>query len=193
MRRRTRSRSCVVVSERHRRMSDHRNAVRTRSRARASAPVLERAIEDLLTRPRGLPSHAPLVRYRSLQYQAASWDRPRRVIASYNQRGTAEHWIKESKAAPARPARRHPRVVANESPAAALQDRRAADSRAYRATRAAPDAIWSTVQGAGAESSVGGAAAVSLTGTVRVTDREAPGSHRPQASSEGLPSSCREG
>src|SRR5712671_6467023 len=90
--------------------------------------VLERAIEDLLTRPRGRPSHAPLVRYRSLQYQAASWDRPRRVIAKvehhigelfprvgfivttltgtnravvhfYNGRGTAEQWIKEGKAA----------------------------------------------------------------------------------------------
>ncbi len=88
--------------------------------------VLERAIEDLLTRPRGRPSHAPLVRYRSFQYQAASWDRPRRVIAKvehhlgelfprvgfivitltgtnravvhfYNQRGTAEQWIKEGK------------------------------------------------------------------------------------------------
>ena len=43
--------------------------------------VLERAIEDLLTRPRGRPSHAPLVRYRSFHYQAASWDRSRRVIA----------------------------------------------------------------------------------------------------------------
>jgi Transposase DDE domain group 1 len=81
--------------------------------------VLERQIADLLTRPRGRPSHAPLVRYRSFQYQAASWDRPRRVIAKiehhlgelfprvgfivttltgtnravvrfYNQRGTAE-------------------------------------------------------------------------------------------------------
>src|SRR4029453_2209727 len=90
--------------------------------------VLERAIEDLLTRPRGPPSHPPLVRYRSLQYQAASWDRPRRVIAKvehhlgelfprvgfivttltgtnravvhfYNQRGTAEQWIKEGKTA----------------------------------------------------------------------------------------------
>src|SRR3989442_9139408 len=39
-----------------------------------------RAIEDLLTRPRGRPSHTPLVRYRSLQYRTASWDRPRRVI-----------------------------------------------------------------------------------------------------------------
>jgi hypothetical protein len=90
--------------------------------------VLERQIEDLLTRPRGRPSHAPLVRYRSFQYQAASWDRPRHVIAKvahhlgelfprvgfivttltgtnravvrfYNQRGTAEQWIKEGKTA----------------------------------------------------------------------------------------------
>jgi hypothetical protein len=90
--------------------------------------VLERAIEVLLTRPRGRPSYAPLVRYRSFQYQAASSDRPRRVIAKiehhlgelfprvgfivttltgtnravvrfYNQRGTAEQWIKEGKAA----------------------------------------------------------------------------------------------
>ena len=90
--------------------------------------VLERTIEDLLTRPRGRPSHAPLVRYRSFHYQAASWDRPRRVIAKvehhlgelfprvgfivttltgtnravvhfYNQRGTAEQWIKEGKEA----------------------------------------------------------------------------------------------
>ncbi len=43
--------------------------------------VLERGIEDLLTRPRGRPSHAALVRYRSFEYQAASWERPRRVIA----------------------------------------------------------------------------------------------------------------
>jgi len=90
--------------------------------------VLERAIEDLLVRPRGRPSHAPLVRYRSFHYQATSWRRPRRVIAKiehhlgdsflgcgsssstltganlavvhfYNQRGTAEQWIKEGKAA----------------------------------------------------------------------------------------------
>jgi len=87
-----------------------------------------RAIEDLLTRPRGRPSHTPLVRYRSFQYRTASWDRPRRVIAKiehhlgelfprvgfivttltgtnravvrfYNQRGTAEQWIKEGKEA----------------------------------------------------------------------------------------------
>ena len=43
--------------------------------------VLERAIDDLLVRPRGRPSYAPLVRYRSFHYQAASWNRPRRVIA----------------------------------------------------------------------------------------------------------------
>jgi len=90
--------------------------------------VLKRQIEDLLTRPRGRPSHAPLLRYRSFQYQAASWDRPRRVIAKiehhlgelfprvgfivttltgtnravvrfYNQRGTAEQWIKQGKTA----------------------------------------------------------------------------------------------
>src|SRR5437016_5606556 len=90
--------------------------------------VLERQIGDLLTRPRGRPSHAPLVRYRSFQYQAASWDRPRRasatiehhlgelfprlgfivttltgtnraVVRFYNQRGTAEQWIKEGKTA----------------------------------------------------------------------------------------------
>jgi DDE family transposase len=90
--------------------------------------VLERSIEDLVTRPRGRPSYAPLVRYRSFAYQAASWGRPRRVIAKiehhlgelfprvgfivttltgtnravvrfYNQRGTAEQWIKEGKEA----------------------------------------------------------------------------------------------
>ena len=90
--------------------------------------VLERAIEDLLTRPRGRPKPRSLVRYGSFQYQAASWDRPRRVIAKvehhlgelfprvgfivttltgtnravvrfYNRRGPADQWIKEGKAA----------------------------------------------------------------------------------------------
>jgi hypothetical protein len=91
--------------------------------------VLERAVEALLVRPRGRPNYAPLVRYRSLQYQAASWDRPRQVIAKiehhlgelfprvgfivttltgtnraavvrfYNQHGPAEQWIKEGKTA----------------------------------------------------------------------------------------------
>jgi hypothetical protein len=44
----------------------------------------------------------------------------------------------------------------------------------------APDVIWSTVQGVGAMSRGGDAAAASLNGTVRVTNREAPGSHRPR-------------
>src|SRR3989442_875699 len=73
-------------------------------------------------------SHTRLVRYGSFQYRTASWDRPRRVIAKiehhlgelfprvgfivttltgtnravvrfYNQRGTAEQWIKEGKEA----------------------------------------------------------------------------------------------
>jgi hypothetical protein len=146
---------------------------------------LERQVEDLLTRPRGRPSHAPLVRYRSFQYQAASGDRPRRVTAKiehhlgdlfplvgfivttltgttrvvvrfYNQRGTAEQWIKEGKTAThwTRLSCHHFRanevrlllgviattsaicsvgwccpsqsgLVTHESPAAALQDRRA--------------------------------------------------------------------
>ncbi len=105
--------------------------------------VLARAVEDLLVRPRGRPSHAPLVRYRSVQYQAASWDRPQRVIAKvehhlgdlfprvgfivttltgtnrafvrfYNQRGTAERWIKEGKEATHRTRLSCHRLRANE-------------------------------------------------------------------------------
>ena len=88
--------------------------------------VLERAIEPLLTRPVGRPPNRPLVFYDSFPYQAASWLKPRRVVAKvewhagelfprvgflvtnlrraprdavrfYNQRGTAERWIKEGK------------------------------------------------------------------------------------------------
>ena len=88
--------------------------------------VLQREIEPLLTRPVGRPSNAPLVRYADFHYQAQSWDRARRVVAKvewhkgelfprvgfivtnltrtakrvvrfYNQRGTAEQWIKEGK------------------------------------------------------------------------------------------------
>jgi len=87
---------------------------------------LHRKIERLLTRPVGRPSLKPKVFYHSFQYQAASWDRPRRVVAKvewhwdelfprigfivtnlcwrsrkvvqfYNKRGTAEQWIKEGK------------------------------------------------------------------------------------------------
>ncbi len=88
--------------------------------------VLQREIEPLLTRPVGRPSNAPLVRYADFSYQAHSWNRARRVVAKvewhkgelfprvgfivtnltrpakrvvrfYNQRGTAEQWIKEGK------------------------------------------------------------------------------------------------
>ena len=89
---------------------------------------LELKIEDILFRPPGRPSLKPLVRYRSFRYQAASWSKPRRVVAKvehhlgelfprvgfivsnmtlpsrsvvrfYNKRGTAEQWIKEGKQA----------------------------------------------------------------------------------------------
>jgi hypothetical protein len=88
--------------------------------------VLQREIEPLLTRPVGRPSNAPHVRYMDFEYQAQSWSRARRVVAKvewhkgelfprvgfivtnldrpakrvvrfYNQRGTAEQWIKEGK------------------------------------------------------------------------------------------------
>jgi Transposase DDE domain group 1 len=91
---------------------------------------LERNIAELLKRPVGRPSRKPLVRYKSFLYQAGSWSRPRRVVAKvefhmgelfprvgfivtnltascrsvvrfYNQRGTAEQWIKEGKQAAA--------------------------------------------------------------------------------------------
>ena len=89
---------------------------------------LELAIEDVLFRSPGRPSRTPLVRYKSVQYQADSWTTPRRVVAKvehhvgelfprvgfivtnlplpnravvrfYNKRGTAEQWIKEGKQA----------------------------------------------------------------------------------------------
>jgi len=88
--------------------------------------VLQREIEPLLTRPVGRPANEPLVWYDDFLYQAESWDKPRRVVAKiehhkdelfprvgfivtnlrrpswqvvkfYNQRGTAEQWIKEGK------------------------------------------------------------------------------------------------
>ncbi len=88
--------------------------------------VLTASISHLLTRPVGRPSHKPKVFYESFSYQAQSWDRSRRVVAKvewhegelfprvgfivtnmtgwsrkvvhfYNQRGTAEQWIKEGK------------------------------------------------------------------------------------------------
>ena len=88
--------------------------------------ALLRDIEPLLTRLVGRPSNAPVVWYAGFLYQAKSWSRARRVVAKvewhsgelfprvgfivtnltrpakrvvrfYNQRGTAEQWIKEGK------------------------------------------------------------------------------------------------
>jgi Transposase DDE domain group 1 len=88
--------------------------------------ALQRDIEPLLTRPVGHPSNTPVVWYAGFLYQAKSWNRARRVVAKvewhngelfprvgfivtnltrpgkrvvrfYNQRGTAEQWIKEGK------------------------------------------------------------------------------------------------
>ena len=42
---------------------------------------LQRNIAELLTRPVGRPSHKPMVRYKSFLYQAASWNKARRVVA----------------------------------------------------------------------------------------------------------------
>ncbi len=86
----------------------------------------QRQIQHLLTRPVGRPPKKPVVCYHDFMYQAASWDQARRVVAKvewhqgelfprvgfivtnlpwrckrvvrfYNQRGTAEQWIKEGK------------------------------------------------------------------------------------------------
>jgi hypothetical protein len=88
--------------------------------------ILMREIAPLLVRPVGRPANAPHVRYADFQYQAQSWGIARRVVAKvewhkgelfprvgfivtnlgrpakrvvrfYNQRGTAEQWIKEGK------------------------------------------------------------------------------------------------
>jgi hypothetical protein len=88
--------------------------------------VLQRSISHLLKRPVGRPPHEVRRYYASFSYRAASWDRPRRVVAKvewhpgelyprvgflvtnlcrsservvafYNGRGTAEQWIKEGK------------------------------------------------------------------------------------------------
>ena len=83
-----------------------------------------RDIDYLLTRPVGRPPKRPIVFYHSVSYRAASWEKPRRVVVKvewrqgqlfaevsfivtnlrwrkenvvrlYNQRGTAEQWIRE--------------------------------------------------------------------------------------------------
>ncbi len=90
--------------------------------------VLQDHIAHLLRRPVGRPPKHVRVFHASFQYQAASWDKPRRVVAKvewhpgeliprvgfivtnlsrpaervtkfYNQRGTAQQWIKEGKQA----------------------------------------------------------------------------------------------
>ena len=88
--------------------------------------LLREHVRHLLTRPVGRPPKKPVVRYHSFEYQAKSWNTPRRVIskiewhqcelfprvnfvvtnltwspkkvvAFYNKRGLAEQWIKEGK------------------------------------------------------------------------------------------------
>ena len=88
--------------------------------------VLHEHIKHLLKRPVGRPPKKPSIWYHDFQYQAKSWDHPRRVVAKvewhrgqlfprvgfvvtnlsakpegvvhfYNRRGTAEQWIKEGK------------------------------------------------------------------------------------------------
>jgi len=90
--------------------------------------VLQNRIGHLLKRPIGRPPHEVRRFYASFTYQAQSWNKPRRVVAKvewhagelyprvgfidinlarpaervvafYNQRGTAEQWIKEGKGA----------------------------------------------------------------------------------------------
>jgi Transposase DDE domain group 1 len=90
--------------------------------------VLQSRIGDLLKRPVGRPPQEVRRHFASFSYQAQSWSKPRRVVAKvewhpgelyprvgfiitnlarpaervvafYNQRGTAEQWIKEGKGA----------------------------------------------------------------------------------------------
>lgn len=88
--------------------------------------VLYEAVEHLLKRPVGRPSREPKVFYHSFRYRAGTWQKAHRVVAKvewhlgglfprvnlvvtnltwwsknvvdfYNQRGTAEQWIKDGK------------------------------------------------------------------------------------------------
>jgi hypothetical protein len=103
--------------------SDVKYAIRIRAN-----DGLVRDVAELLTRPVGRPSHKPVVWYKGFFYQAESWKTARRVVAKvehhtgelfprvgfivtnltlpsravvrlYNERGTAEQWIKEGKGA----------------------------------------------------------------------------------------------
>ena len=49
--------------------------------------VLQEKIEHLLTRPVGRPPRKPVVWFADFKYQAASWDRPRRVMAKVEWHG----------------------------------------------------------------------------------------------------------
>ena len=49
--------------------------------------VLQEQIEHLLTRPVGRPPRKPVVWFADFKYQAASWDRPRRVIGKVEWHG----------------------------------------------------------------------------------------------------------
>jgi len=89
---------------------------------------LYQKIDHMMTRPVGRPPRKPVVLFHSFSYRAASWDRPRRVVAKvewhqgelfprigfivtnmssppdavvhfYNRRGTCEQHIKEGKLA----------------------------------------------------------------------------------------------
>jgi hypothetical protein len=105
--------------------------------------VLAKGIEPLLKRPVGRPPQKPLVWYDDFWYQAASWERPRRVVANvewhqgelcprvgflgtnlsakpegvvhfYNGRGRAEPWMKAGKDAVKWTRRSCHRCVANQ-------------------------------------------------------------------------------
>ena len=59
--------------------------------------VLQQSIAHLLRRPVGRPPKEVRRYHASFSYKAQSWSKSRRVIAFYNQRGTAEQYIKEGK------------------------------------------------------------------------------------------------
>jgi Transposase DDE domain group 1 len=106
-------------------------------------PGLEEEIEPLLKRPVGRPPQKPIVWYHDFWYQAASWERPRRVVATvewhqgelfprggvlvsnlwakpegvvhgYHGRGRAEPWMKAGKDALQWTRRSCHRMVANQ-------------------------------------------------------------------------------
>jgi hypothetical protein len=108
-----------------------------------SDPILQKAIDPLLTRPVGRPPQQSIVWDHDFRYQAASWGRPRRVVAKvewhqgelfprvgflvtnlwakpkgvvhvYHGRGRAEPWMKEGKSGVKWPRLSCHRFVANQ-------------------------------------------------------------------------------